>query len=269
MVLFGVGGLTLTLAGYKGAMAAFVAPFAVLCAVYFFDNRATLGWLPLVAVAIMIAMIVLYSRFYARQLRDFAALSSHNSALVRTLVQINGELETALRAAERLAHYDGLTGLPNRRCFEKQVRRIDDEGVAQRHLLLADIDRFKSINDRFGHAVGDKVLARVGRLLEAATRDFEGMIAARVGGEEFAIVLTGREDAEAERLADRIRARFADASFATGDGMVDVTSSMGIARWVAGEDVYDAMGRADVSLYAAKDAGRGRLEWVAAASSAA
>ncbi|HYG05203.1 MAG TPA: two-component regulator propeller domain-containing protein [Stenotrophomonas sp.] len=178
--------------------------------------------------------------------------------------QEKSELLTRLRlrsdAFERQAHEDALTGLPNRRQFDEALAR--DLSRARRSgrplsLVILDIDHFKQINDRHSHATGDAVLHDVGALLTAACRASD--LPARLGGEEFAILLSDTPLAEAERVCARVREMF---HARTGWGGVEesrVTFSAGVAELREDESGSSLMQRADHALYEAKRQGRDRV----------
>jgi two-component system, cell cycle response regulator len=183
-------------------------------------------------------------------------------ARTRTALRLRSLLdELARRNAEleELARTDVLTGLANRRHAD-DVLRATIAG-ARRHgrdvsVILVDIDRFKSVNDRHGHAVGDAVLRAVAARLAAGLREED--TASRWGGEEFLLVLPDAPDAGV--IAERLRATLAADPVHTGDGhCVAVTASFGWAAWSAGETADTLVARADTALYAAKDGGRDRV----------
>ncbi|TIC81212.1 sensor domain-containing diguanylate cyclase [Crenobacter intestini] len=160
----------------------------------------------------------------------------------------------------RLAHHDALTGLPNRRPMLERLRRetearpADTAGVLA--LAMLDIDHFKTFNDRFGHDVGDRVLAGVGQHLAAQLA--EGELCCRWGGEEFLLLLHGASADEAALRVERIRASFA----ALGQALalpVPVGASVGVAAHRAGETFMQTIRRADHALLAAKQGGRDRV----------
>jgi two-component system, cell cycle response regulator len=177
------------------------------------------------------------------------------------------ELGGALRMAalveetQRQASTDMLTGLMNRRAFLPAVRAEVARGARygqELSVLLLDIDHFKMINDRFGHAAGDQVLAAVGSSLQRTLRitDF----AARWGGEEFVVTLTCTNVDAARVVAERTRRAVEALMIEDGHGArIPVTASVGLASLQPNESVDQLMDRADRAMYAAKYAGRNRV----------
>jgi diguanylate cyclase (GGDEF)-like protein len=167
-----------------------------------------------------------------------------------------------LLSARWEATHDALSGLVNRRyaldLLERHIAaaRRSSEPLA---LLLLDLDRFKAINDQHGHAVGDAVIRRTGDVLNAHVR--ENDVAARVGGEEFAVVLPATDLDEAGRVAERIRRDIEASRTALADGgEAGVTTSIGLTMLQPGDRPESLLARADRALYRAKDAGRNRIE---------
>jgi ribonuclease P protein subunit RPR2 len=158
----------------------------------------------------------------------------------------------ALTYAE--ARRDSLTGLPNRRAFteelEQRSRDTEDE-KAQLTVVMLDVDDFKRVNDREGHLAGDEVLIELARVMQRTVRS--GEQAFRIGGEEFAIVLEGGDDA-GELVAERVRT--AIARHRRGRRLPTVSS--GVAAWNGTGHLDELLGRADNALYAAKGAGKNR-----------
>ena len=168
-------------------------------------------------------------------------------------------LRVELEAARDDARRDPLTGLANRRAFEDAFAAASAAN-ASICIALCDIDRFKSVNDRFGHAVGDRVLKVIAEALREACGDH---LVARYGGEEFAILFTGvtvetavatLDAARGAVAAKRYRLRETDAPLGA------VTFSGGVSAYEAGEAMGSVMGRADRLLYAAKHAGRNAIK---------
>ena len=169
--------------------------------------------------------------------------------------------ERSLR--HEVAH-DALTGLANRRYFAWRLRsalRSWIRGGASFSLVLVDIDRFKQINDSLGHRAGDLVL----KVLAARLRDgFRAVdLVARIGGEEFGVILPGLDAANAYQVAERVRSAIAAQPFSSSRGaedkLVAVTVSMGVADARVGSRAHALMDAADRALYAAKQAGRNRV----------
>ena len=154
---------------------------------------------------------------------------------------------------------DPLTGIANRRAFLENAALLA-KGVDSKQtvMLLADLDHFKSINDRFGHAVGDHVLQVFTQNVNAALgpNDLFG----RLGGEEFAVVLTGAGRESGVAIAERIRISFEEAAFDVDGRPVGGTVSVGMAICDGAFDVAAMLAQADEALYCAKERGRNRVE---------
>jgi diguanylate cyclase (GGDEF)-like protein len=161
---------------------------------------------------------------------------------------------------ERLATIDGLTGICNRRHF--MVLAEAEWSRFQRYhrplsLLLVDIDHFKSINDRFGHDAGDRAIAHVADLCKDGKRGTD--IVARVGGEEFVVLLPEADLAQAEQVAQRLHRKLADHPLVAGSGREAMTLSIGVSEATLSMSGIDAlMKAADEALYLAKSSGRNR-----------
>ena len=155
---------------------------------------------------------------------------------------------------------DGLTGLPNRRAFDEELAREVPRATragAPLAVVVLDVDRFKAVNDLHGHAAGDAVLREVAARARAGVR--AGDLAARIGGEEFALLLPGADLAGAHELAERLRAAIATAPFEAEGKTLEVTASLGCAALAAGEPPEALLARADARLYEAKRTGRNRV----------
>ncbi|NMB77099.1 MAG: sensor domain-containing diguanylate cyclase [Myxococcales bacterium] len=161
----------------------------------------------------------------------------------------------------RLSESDALTLLHNRRYLaERLPLEIDRAQRSRRPLsaLFLDLDRFKRINDRFGHPVGDQVLQDLAERLRQGCRSED--VLARVGGEEFVILLPDTNLAQARRVAQRLRLSVKGTPFITTAGPLDVTVSLGVARLRPRETGDAFLRRADQALYLAKRRGRDRVE---------
>jgi diguanylate cyclase (GGDEF)-like protein len=175
--------------------------------------------------------------------------------------------QAALLASEKellvLATTDVLTALPNRRQFFSRlneefarVQRFNNQCCS---VLMLDLDRFKQINDTYGHAIGDAVLQHFAQLTRKTVRDID--IAARVGGEEFAVILPGSDLAAARAWAERLRDILANTPLVQQGRIISVTVSIGAATMVSNDSNADqALVRADEALYRAKENGRNRVE---------
>ena len=156
-----------------------------------------------------------------------------------------------------LAHTDALTALYNRRAYDQELarewRRVQRNGAAL-SVLLIDADHFKSINDQHGHAVGDRVLQALAALIQRSAREID--VAARIGGEEFAVLLSDTGATSALNVAERIRSQIAQSDTMPVTG---VTVSIGVATLAAEESAASLQHRADQALYMAKSQGRNRV----------
>ena len=204
------------------------------------------------------------SDYLQRQQRFEHELAAHRDRLSELVLERTAELEAANRQLEQLSRTDALTGLANRRSFD-QVKQAEFQR-ARRHgqpltLLLCDIDYFKRFNDTYGHGEGDACLRAVaGVLREVVQRG--GDLVARIGGEEFAILLPDSDMDAGLAVAALLRARLAELAIAHAGSEVSpfVTLSMGLASLDAeGDPHFEALfRRADQALYRAKDEGRDR-----------
>lgn len=167
----------------------------------------------------------------------------------QALIKVNDQLET-------LASTDLLTGLKNRRFFqEKMLESLMMFQEKQRYfsLLVVDIDHFKSINDTYGHPIGDLVLGNLAGLLQTVSRSTD--VVARYGGEEFVVILPDCEEEQAIGIAERYRSQVASADW----GEYNITVSIGAATVVEEDTEKTLFQRADNALYASKTGGRNRV----------
>jgi two-component system cell cycle response regulator len=181
----------------------------------------------------------------------------------RRTVELHREIEAKNRLLEQLALTDPLTGLSNRRAIQDWALR--QWSGATRHgfsiwAMMADLDHFKSVNDTHGHRAGDLVLKKFADVLRESIRQYD--MCARVGGEEFLVVLTHVDREGALAAAERIRALFARHVFEFEGGRIQVTASFGIAGPPLSRtpDFDQLVARADAALYVAKRLGRDRVE---------
>lgn len=179
-----------------------------------------------------------------------------------TLARTIRELEESRRLLAAQAATDPLTGLKNRRAFFEQCRPA--VLAAQRlradvSVLLIDVDHFKAINDQHGHPAGDAVLVQLARLLEAALRSDDSV--ARLGGEEFAVLLPGTNRLAAAVIAERIRKAAQEERFEVEEKTLSLTLSIGVASYKAEavDSIEDLLHVADRRVYMAKNLGRNRI----------
>lgn len=178
---------------------------------------------------------------------------------------LHRQVETKNKQLEELALTDALTGLPNRRAIEDWA--ASQLSNAARHgfpfwVALADLDHFKQVNDTFGHDAGDAVLKRFSKILKSSLR--KGDLCGRLGGEEFLLVLTHTNKENALKVIDRIRMELSSTPVTFAGCTVGVTASFGLAGF-EGSQKASAFAplrqMADSALYAAKRAGRNRIEF--------
>lgn len=190
---------------------------------------------------------------------------------VAQIVQINERLQDRLSATEeRLqqqteqiqsqitqARTDPLTGLPNRRAFDDALARRVAEWKRKSVtfcLMMIDIDHFKQLNDRHGHPTGDHALRDVAEVLGGVIREMD--MVARIGGEEFSVILPSTSSRDAMRSTERIRLAVASEKFAIDQTELPLTVSIGLTVVRSGDDAISLVKRADEALYCAKRAGR-------------
>ena len=186
-------------------------------------------------------------------------------ARMRTQVKrkrYNDHLRSSVTQTIEMAVTDGLTGLHNRRYLDSHIQTLFDRAVARRRplsVMITDIDRFKVVNDTYGHDVGDEVLREFASRLRRNVRGID--LACRFGGEEFVVVMPDTEGSIAEKVAERIRAEIASRPFPIAGGRsLDITVSVGVAALQPPRDtVAELMKRSDVALYEAKSTGRNRV----------
>lgn len=203
----------------------------------------------------------------ARRNDEIGHLTTAFNAMSRRLATTYGQLEvsreTLTRQAEQLeelSRRDPLTGLLNRRAFDERVEALF--GQARRYdrpmtLALADVDRFKRVNDEHSHAIGDAVLRAVATLIERNTRDID--VVGRYGGEEFAIAFAETDLQGAARYADRLRELVAEHDWSTISPGLGVTLSVGLCQHRGEASFEEVLGAADRKLYEAKAAGRNQV----------
>jgi diguanylate cyclase (GGDEF)-like protein len=238
-----------------------------------------LPWVELLDGAVVPEATPLRLRTSVKEVYTFsvnvAALERKNSDLEQVLTrfkQSQHEITRQNRELQVLATRDPLTGVLNRRSLFEGLATLLREAAQEEQPLsciMVDIDHFKSINDRFGHATGDKVIKLLARILVETVRaeDFVG----RYGGEEFCVILPGTDEAGAVEIAERMRVMVRDGKSAKFTSAIQVTASFGVSCFTDGTlNPGELVDRADKALYAAKESGRNRVErWSDQAASTA
>lgn len=202
--------------------------------------------------------------------RIYGLLSIEPIVLLVAVVLLSADLlrERGESALRRLAETDELTGALSRRATlvgAEQVIREARRGGQPVTLVLFDLDHFKAINDQFGHAAGDEALRVFANSARQAIRNTD--IFGRIGGEEFAVLLSGVDPSTAQTIADRIRSDFSRAAIAHESARIEATVSAGLAGAEKGDTSFDRLlAAADSALYAAKRDGRDRVTSFALAS---
>lgn len=173
------------------------------------------------------------------------------------------ELRQNLDNVKKEAMTDGLTGLANRKAFDKQIRDwVEDVGASNGELclLMLDIDHFKSFNDNYGHQIGDQVLRLVARTLTDGVKGRD--MAARYGGEEFAIILPDTPLFAATKVAEALRKSVEGKEVinkTSNENLGRITLSIGVSQYIQGESITEFIERADAALYVAKKEGRNQV----------
>jgi len=178
-------------------------------------------------------------------------------ALFRRLLASTRTLAQGEQEAQRLANHDALTGLPNRRMLQTELKRFSEaaeRGEGQLAIACVDVDRFKDINDTLGHHAGDQLICGLAARLRQSVKGSD--FVARLGGDEFAVLRNCEEPGDADALLELIRTCF-KAPFAVNGQLVEANASAGLTLSVPGRSFEDLMREADIALYEAKARGRG------------
>ncbi|MFW5998683.1 MAG: GGDEF domain-containing protein [Halanaerobiaceae bacterium] len=191
-------------------------------------------------------------------IKKISLLNNELSSKTRKLTKKNINLKNANNKIENLLKTDELTGLSNRRYFMDYFKNMLSQSKQEKFYLcivMGDLDKFKNINDTYGHNAGDEVLSLVGELLSQETRKQD--LAARIGGEEFAVLLLETRLPEAEEYAERIRNLISQLEF---DNIPEkITISLGLTERKEDDTVKSFLVRADEALYQAKNTGRNKV----------
>ncbi|WP_119396177.1 GGDEF domain-containing protein [Salinibius halmophilus] len=177
---------------------------------------------------------------------------------VSSMAEENRRQQRELVATKKSAMTDALTGMPNRSAYEETwpsfVANASNDGLV---LVVADIDKFKGINDQFGHQAGDRLLQVVAKLLSDGIRKSD--FVCRYGGEEFVILMSGITLEQSQTVINKLRERIQSARLTYKGERVTVTCSFGVAKWTQGSEFNDVFNQADEALYKAKRSGRNQV----------
>jgi diguanylate cyclase (GGDEF)-like protein len=186
-----------------------------------------------------------------RQLEKIARISDRYQSMMR-------DLNEALKEASTR---DALTGIGNRRMLMDRVKA--ETARAERMarpmtVALLDVDRFKAVNDAYGHEAGDRALIEIALAIQSSVRDYD--VCGRWGGEEFMVIMPEVGAADAAMVIERVRSSIAELDLQVGDSSLRLSASFGIAERRVGESASDTINRADAALFEAKRAGRNRAQ---------
>lgn len=200
--------------------------------------------LPLVSLGILATLIL---------------VPSYSLSLSERIARARDRAELRVSKLERVNRVDALTGLLNRRAFRRVFSSILSRGKSG-YLVFLDLDNFKQVNDRYGHAAGDDLLQEIAKVFERCLRSYD--IVARHAGDEFTVLFTDTEDTAVRAICARIRSEI-EQLVLERYGNVAVSSSMGICSYYGrgAQDVSALIQRADEYMYAAKESGQGQINF--------
>ncbi len=165
-------------------------------------------------------------------------------------------IEEKFNEQKKEAEHDSLTGLLNRRSFDKDIQKFHQSGLPYA-MVMCDIDNFKKINDTYGHLAGDQVLKEVGEILKTYVRSDTRSY--RYGGEEFAVLLPNADEKAAKVVAERLREVIENRSVQINSARISFTASFGGTRKKEDDRIDNVIQRADQALYEAKRSGKNRV----------
>jgi len=244
VVLVGVAGIAMiTVAAYATATFLFMGGIYLTPWLHAYLHPSSVSSFMLLGLAVALVVQLGYTHELGKVLLNDVAQSVRNAVMLERL--------------QDLVTHDQLTGAYSRRYILEQLEQ--QVGIQQRHetpasIIMFDLDHFKSINDTYGHATGDRALREVVRVIKAQLRD--GDILGRIGGEEFLVLLPMTDMAAAQPLAERLRQTLADTFIQEGTNTIFLPASFGIAELKQAESHSEWFKRVDTAQYEAKAQGR-------------
>ena len=230
--------------------------YPVLVAVYFLIRRKEA--LLLTSLTVLALLPVLTGQVDPMTLTAILITSAVTCAFAFAFATVTRSQRDVLI---RLARKDPLTGVGNRRALSEKLDKVIAANVrtqAPASMLMLDLDHFKRVNDRYGHATGDQILVRLTEIIKRRLRVTDSVY--RIGGEEFVVVVDGQNLTNASRLAEQLRTIIEGNALAPAGS---VTISLGVAQHQTGESADSWLRRADSALYEAKEAGRNTIKLAA------
>ena len=181
-------------------------------------------------------------------------------SIVIVTIFISCSIQDTLMRLSRERNLDPLTGLSNRRALNEQIERLKRDTTEKNHaIIICDIDHFKSVNDQYGHEIGDHALKHVSEIMKKTLRKSDEI--ARIGGEEFLILLRDIDEKFALNVAERIRTTVEVSPLIIDEHHIHMTVSFGVSFFKHYDDVKPAKQSADLLLYQAKKFGRNKVQW--------
>lgn len=260
-VLVGIAGISTMIAAphpYANALFSVGLMLPLLAHITWVNSIVALqimsGW------AVMSVVHMLVAGDHRRELVRQLDATERNRQLVDLLMQARAEQQRSAERLKNLVNVDQLTGAFTRRYIfehlERQVANLKRHGTPA-SIIMLDLDHFKMVNDQYGHPVGDRALIAVALAVTGQLR--EGDLLARVGGEEFLVLLPMTSQSDALLMAERLRAMLQQTAITEGDEIITLPASFGVAELRPDEDISNWYRRADVAMYQAKRRGRNSL----------
>lgn len=224
--------------------------FLYMLSVSYLSNVTGMGWVTEAVIIIAFGLVLVSGP---------ALYRFERSVIETAITDKNRELGHALAQIREMAVRDELTGVYNRRHLMEVLaheKAMADRSEYVFSVCFVDLDFFKKVNDRFGHATGDEVLKKFARVAEQVTREVDCV--ARIGGEEFVLVLSGTSQSDAVRGAERLAEGLRDMLVTQNEPRFRITASIGITQYRRGDTIQQMLDRADRALYDAKRTGRNK-----------